>query len=341
MKKTKNKSNRLGIILFLVFLLFFVSGLIIIGIKKRPKPIPEGAIGNTSGNLNNRGLFCESDGYVYFSNVYDQRKLYKMKSDGTEAECIADVPAEFINVAGDRVFFYQTPLADNQVFGLGGLYGVCYTDINGKSGMHNVDKAIINSLLLYGPYLYYQHYDNDEGLTLYKADTKTGEKTLLSDKRIYVSTPYNGKLLTYNMDNNFFLSAFNPDTLQLELVDQEARAYNIIQDGQYIYYMNIDDSYKIYRMNISNYEKEKLTDCTVDLFNVYGDNIFYQRSGTNGQTPALIHTTIYGGSEDIVAEGTFTNINCTSVYTYFHEFSEASPIYRVPTSGGQAEVFNP
>ena len=30
---------------------------------------PEGTVGNTAGNLNNGGLFCEYDGKVYFSNV--------------------------------------------------------------------------------------------------------------------------------------------------------------------------------------------------------------------------------------------------------------------------------
>ena len=31
----------------------------------------ENTTGNTAGNLNNGGLFCESDGKVYFANAYD------------------------------------------------------------------------------------------------------------------------------------------------------------------------------------------------------------------------------------------------------------------------------
>ena len=42
---------------------------------------PEGTVGNTAGNLNNRGLFCEYDGLVYFSNAYDRGALYSMTPD--------------------------------------------------------------------------------------------------------------------------------------------------------------------------------------------------------------------------------------------------------------------
>ena len=338
MSKSKKKFP-FGIIIFALIVICIIAVIIVSSILNKPAPIPDDAVGNTSGNINNRGLFCETDDYIFFSNSYDARKLYRMDKDGSNVKCIADVPVEFINVYGDNVYFYQTPGADNQVVGLGGLYGVCSTNLDGTSGMNNIDKAIVNSLILYGPNLYYQPYDKEQGLSLYKADPYTKEKVKLSDKRVFVSTPLNGKFLTYNEDIGYFLSAFNPESGQMELVDQEARVYNVIYEGGYVYYMNIDDSYKIYRMNLSNYEKEKITDCTVDLFNVYGDNIFYQRNSE--ENPAVVHIKTDGSNEREVMKGNFTNINCTSSYTYFYGFGETSPIYRVPTSGGNAEVFEP
>ena len=38
--------------------------------------------GNTAGNLYNGGLFCESDGTIFFSNPSDGGKLYSMDSNG-------------------------------------------------------------------------------------------------------------------------------------------------------------------------------------------------------------------------------------------------------------------
>jgi len=333
-------NKKLLISIFSILAVIILAVVIILAfVLNRKEPIPADAVGNTSGNINNRGLFCESDGYVYFSNSYDQRKLYKMNLDGTEATCIADVPCEFINVYGNTVYFYQTPGADNQVFGLGGLYGVCYTDIKGKSGMNNIDKTMCNSLILYGPSLYYQHYE-DGKLSLYKADVNTEEREMISDKRVFVSTPWNGKFMTYNEDIGFYLSLFNLETKSFELFDQDTRAYNVIIEGDYVYYMNIDDSYRIYRMNLASYEKEKLSDDIVDLFNVYGNNIFYQKNSQSG-TPALMHMKADGRHPNVVIEGNYSNINCTSSYTYFYGFGETAPIYRVPTNGGQGEVFVP
>ncbi len=114
---------------------------------------------------------------------------------------------------------------------------------------------------------------------------------------------------------------------------------NVIIEGTYLYYMNIDDSYRIYRMNISTHEKEKLTEDRVDIFNVYGDNIFYQRNSES--EPALVHMKTDGSGASIVASGNYTNINCTSTYTYYHDFGNSAYIYRVPTVGGTGEVFNP
>lgn len=333
------KNKKLGVLITILVLIVIAGAITAYVLVNRDKPIPADAIGNTSGNLNNHGLFCEADGYVYFTNPYDERKLYKMTLEGDKAECLADVPCEYINVYGDKVYFYQTPGADNQVFGLGGLYGICYTDTEGKSGLHNVDKTICNSLVLYGPSLFYQHYENGK-LTLFKADPKKKDKMQISDKRVFVSTPWNGKFLTYNEDIGYYLSLYNTENDQFELFDQDARVYNVITEGEYVYYMNIDDSYRIYRMNMNSHEKEKLTDDIVDLFNVYQGHIFYQKNSQSGD-PGVWHMRTDGSGASLVAEGNYTNINCTSTYTYFYGFGEAAPIYRVPTTGGSAQQFVP
>lgn len=333
-----NKKNPLATIALIIVIILVICSAALYFILNKEEPIPEGVIGNTSGNLNNHGLFCESGDYVYFSNAYDQRKLYRMKPDGTDVKRIADVPCEYINVYDDKIYFYQTPSADDQVFGLGGLYGICSTDIKGTSGMNNIDKVICNSLVLYGPNLYYEGYI-DGKLELDMANAQTEEKQKLSDKRVFVTTPYNGKFMTYNEDLGYLLSLFNPNSSQFELFDQDTRAYNIIVEGDYVYYMNIDDNYRIYRMRLSTYEKEKLTDDTVDLFNVYGNNIFYQKNSEDA--PGIYHMRADGSGNSLVKEGNYSNINCTSTYTYFYGFKDSAPIYRVPTNGGSADTFMP
>ncbi|MGI6711164.1 MAG: DUF5050 domain-containing protein [Bacillota bacterium] len=52
--------------------------------------------GNTPGNLNNNGLFAKAGDWIYYSNLIDQGKLYKMKADGTEVTKITDDYAWYI-----------------------------------------------------------------------------------------------------------------------------------------------------------------------------------------------------------------------------------------------------
>lgn len=334
--RKKGIPTALKIIIGILALLLIGGGVFLYIYLNRYIPVPEGAIGNTPGNINNRGLFCEADGYVYFSNPYDGRKLYKMNLDGTDAKCICDVPCEFINVYGKQVYFYQTPGADNQVFGLGGLYGICKTDIAGKTGLDNLDKTICNQMILYGDNVYYQHYDSSEGLTLYKASADGKSKEKLSDTEVYVSSPYQGGFLTYDTESMYNLCVYNVETDSLVMLDSNVRAYNIALSGDYAYFMNIDDDYKIYRYSLSSRTLEKVCDDRVDLFNVYGNTIFYQKNSKDEQ--ALIRMNVDGTNQQVVSYGNFTNINCTSAYTYFYEFGNNSVIYRVPTTGSTDAV---
>ena len=61
--------------------------------------------GNTTGNLNNGGYFCEMDGRVYFANAYDNFALYSMNPDETDLVKFNEGAVSSINAAGN----YLTP----------------------------------------------------------------------------------------------------------------------------------------------------------------------------------------------------------------------------------------
>ena len=338
---SKSKKIRLAIIILaaVAVLLAIVLGVLIyINSSKKPS-IPDGYMGNTSGNTNNHGLFCEKDGWIYFANTEDHSKLYKMKTDLSSATKLSEVPVEYINVFDNMIYFYQTPGSEDQIYGLGGLYGICYTDTDGKTGLNSIDKTICNGLILYGPNLYYQHYEKSEGLTLYKAKPDDSGKEKISDLDINISCPLDGRFICYNKKDQYYLSAYNEETNNLDPLSGKIQAYNIIKEGDYLYYMNVADHYKIYRYSLSSGSIEQITDFTVDIFNVYGNDLFAQR---NSETePALVHMNADGSSVSVVAEGNYTDINCTSTYTFFHIFKDNSATFYAPTSGGSAQVLRP
>ena len=57
--KKKDKSPIIFIAIIAVIVIVVVAWTLI---SKRLITVPEGTVGNTAGNLNNRGLFCEYDG---------------------------------------------------------------------------------------------------------------------------------------------------------------------------------------------------------------------------------------------------------------------------------------
>lgn len=82
-------SNKIKTILIISLIILLLGGVIVFQtFKDYMFPNPEGTIGNTAGNLNNGGLFCQVDDKIYFSNAYDDNRLYVMNLDETGMKCL-------------------------------------------------------------------------------------------------------------------------------------------------------------------------------------------------------------------------------------------------------------
>ena len=85
----------------------------------------ENTVGNTPGNLNNGGYFCESDGRVYFANAYDGYALYSMNSDESDLRKLGEGSYSFLNVGGDYLYYSMIGNSDDYELGfIGTPYGV-------------------------------------------------------------------------------------------------------------------------------------------------------------------------------------------------------------------------
>lgn len=88
-----------GVILLILFLFVILSSRIPMN--------DEFTIGNTPGNLNNGGYFCEMDGRVYFANAYDNFALYSMNPDETDLDKYNEGAVSSINAAGNYLYYAQ------------------------------------------------------------------------------------------------------------------------------------------------------------------------------------------------------------------------------------------
>lgn len=322
--------NRKGLTITIAILVIAgLIGLVIFSnIRKQIPDNPPETLGNTSGNLNNQGLFCESDGVIYFANVNDNHYLYSMNPDGSDAKLLMDVPVSFINAGGDYLYFYYADQGEVKFMGItGNMRGIYRLDKKGKDGLTCLDRTVSGIVNLIGNTLYYQHYDNTNGMTLYYASTDGKDKGEALNKIVNPACVVYGNIYFPDQDNYFYLNEYRPGATITNMLIEE-QMYNPTLVGEYIYYINVADNYCLYRYNINDGAITKVTNVRVDDFNVYGNTIFYQQN----KNPALVRVNFDGSNPVILAEGNYCNINCTSTYTYFQPFNEDNVMYMTPTN---------
>ncbi|MBQ3105640.1 MAG: DUF5050 domain-containing protein [Lachnospiraceae bacterium] len=305
-------------ILFVAFLLFsfFFSG--------RIPENPTGTLGNTPGNLINKGLFCENDGKVYFANAYDDYSLYSMNPDGTQAKKLTKTGANYINAAGDYLYYYQTHSTEN--FALGFIrqpYGVFRCKKNGND-ITCLTRDASGIIQLVDNALYYQHYTTQQGVYLDRLALDKSSETTIMEAMISPASVQNGVLYYNETRENHHLYAYDMASGSSTLL-WEHDLWNPIIHGEYIYFMDLDSEYELHRYHPVTGDHQVLTTDRVDTFNVYGNKIYYQKNDPDN--PALIRMNLDGSGQETVAPGNYENLNMTSQYVYFNAFNAPTPVF--------------
>ena len=144
-------------ILFISIAAVFLITLMVVAYVTSRIPLNDDAtVGNTPGNLNNGGLYCELDGRVYFANAYDNYALYSMNSDESDIRKLNDGAFSCINAAGN--YLYYSMIGETEDYDLGFIgtpYGVYRSKLNGKKAV-GLDRCHIIHMQLCGNYIYYE-----------------------------------------------------------------------------------------------------------------------------------------------------------------------------------------
>lgn len=296
---------------------------------------PDNEVGNTAGNLNNDGLFCEKDGKVYFSNPYDLGSLYSMNEDGSDIKKLNKYQSKWINVAGDYIYYYEAADGSNSIAGFGGhMMGLYRSNLDGKK-TKCLDKTSSMIISLYGNYLYYQHYSNrnKEGMTLYKMHIDKKDSGMLVKEIINPSCIVNGNIYYPNYSGQHGMYRYNTaSNASTGTKVFDAAVFNpiVMPDGDTVYYMNINDDYRIYRGSISSGEEVRLTEERADCFNISSSYIFYQKN--DATSPALMRCRLDGSQPEEIISGNYKNINVTGSYVYFMPYESNNMLYKTPAN---------
>lgn len=324
------KTNTKAILFSAILILVLVGLLIFSHFKAKIPPNDISATGNTAGNLNNGGLYCELDGKVYFSNAYDNGRMYSMNLDETDLQKITTSSASSINAAGNYLYYFMN--SDEGGTGLGYIirtYGIFRSRLDGGDSTCLVRDGCV-TMQLSGDYIYYQRYNNEDYTKFHKVKTDKSEDIRVSDMIINPAACYNGIIYFNGTEKDHYLYALDTRTDTITTVFEGNLWYPVYQ-GNYIYYMDISSNYRLCRYSLADQAVEVLTQDRVDSFNVGNSYIYYQKN--DADSPSLMRMRLDGTEPEIVAEGNYENINITSHYVYFNEFNNDVPVYHTPTDG--------
>ena len=311
---------------------------IITFISKRIPSNDISVVGNTAGNLYNDGLFVESEGKVYFSNVYDHGCIYSMNSDETDFKKINTSNSKNLLCAGDYLYYYMDTTNGGQGFGyVIKTFGIYRSKTNGKNSKCLDREASITAQLI-GDNIYFQRYTNKDFTKTYKVRTDKSEISKVSDAIINPSSAYNGAIYFNGNEKDHYLYKLDTRNDTISTIFK-GDVWNPQYVNGYVYYTEPSQGLRLCRYNISSQQVEILSSDFVETFNVSDRYIYYQR-GTAGnsknsssQGAALMRMGLDGSSPEVIMSGTFNSINITSNYVYFKEFGNDSVYYHQAVNG--------
>lgn len=332
MKKTSGKNI---LIIAAAVVLVALLGVLLIFSGRIPLN-PAGTVGNTAGNLNNEGLFCEHDGTVYFSNASAGGVLYAMNPDETNVRQINQLKVRNILAGGQYLFYYQTEAVTDSVFGqFQGKRSFNRSRLNGNDITVLTRDVVVTGQLVDND-LYLLTSDRS-GISFYKLKIDKSEQVDLADYSINPACVSNGFIYYNGTNQDHYLYALNTANDVVSEVWRGNLWYPVVEDD-YVYYLDVAENYRLCRYSMSRNEIQILTRDRVDCFNLGGGYIYYQK---NGKEPQLRCMRTDGSDNFALAEGNYTHINMTSRYVYFQPYGDEDTTYHALLGSSGYTTFNP
>lgn len=282
--------------------------------------------GNTPGNIMNNGYFCENGDTIYFSNANDYDKLYAMDLNCSNFKRLGKTAVSDINSAGKYIFYAsrnskfkdeERSSAAGSVLSSGSI-GLFRCNLNG-SHIQTLYNSSVGNAALAGNYIYYQHYDKEYGLKLYKVKLDETEGICLYNGRINPSGIYNGSMYYAGTekDHNIYKMSLRDDSYDMFY---EGNCSNVIAFENHVYFLDLDNNYALTRVNMDGTEPEVIVNDRILTYNFSfnGKYLYYQIDNENNSR--ICQMNMETGKEHIILKGNFCDINVTSNYVFFKGF---------------------
>lgn len=204
-------------------------------------------------NTNERFASCQAikSGYIYYSQpAEDGNELIKVRSSGEDAKVIIANHQGSIQIVGNYIY-YTTPeywTEDNSAVTSESSH-LYRCDLNGE----NVEIILETPVYFFSIFENYVLYQDDrDNMTLHIYDMSSDKDIHINEQRSFMPI-YDGNYIYYLSDST------SPEEFQLKLwrmtldgttneeIDLGCYLGGLLLRGDYIYYINKDDSNRIYR----------------------------------------------------------------------------------------------
>lgn len=337
-KKHTVRNRILAVFIILILLAALIYMWWITGV--RPYADPQ-TTGNTSTNLLNGGLFTECDGTIYFANPYDENALYSMDTDLKHAKKIYRDNVSYINAAGNYIFY--TRRNDKKGVDSAALLSLSTTGLyrirkNGKNlgQLYNNPTQTVN---LFGNEIYYQHYDKEKGLQLYRVGIDGKKDTMLLEQGASPQVIRDGTIYYTGVARDHNIYAMNLDgTASRVLCEGNFTSLSYSNDA--LYCMDLENDYTLCRLDMDGSNLTHLTQERIATYNISenGETVYYQLD--NGSENGLYALDIATGTQTLLREGNYNFFHIIGNRLFFETF-DGSELYVMDTSSEQIQEFKP
>lgn len=278
---------------------------------------------NTNGNLVNEGLVAEKGDWIYYSNLTENGKLYKIKKDGTGRTQLSNDKCKNINIIDDWVYYANY---SND----GTLYKI-KTDGTGRIQLDDTlyikNINVVKNWIYYrsGTYHFYKIKTDGTEKTKFNADV---EDIAVSGDWIYYTEAYTSNIYKIKTDGS--------STTKLN--DDHSYYINIVNN--WIYYSNGDQGNKIYKVKTDGSGRTKLNNCNSEYINVAGNWIYYVDDSHYGSYNRIYKIKTDGSGETQLNNNISKNLNIAGDWIYYDNGSDYHNLYKVKTDGSSDQLIN-
>lgn len=238
---------------------------------------PNEKLGNSLGNLLNKGLFANEGDWIYYRNDGDGGKLYKFNINDNENIKLTNVPVSYINVIEDWIYYLEDDYSPS-------INVVC---MNGKREKTLFKDQVTNMIVRDRIYYLLKRNSPLDGIYSLNLNGRN-QKFIASGDRVneftidtestYFASMSGGSNLSISNDSKIFMYQRSIDGKSKEntLGQIATMDSNLIVNDGWIYYTDGHGGItNLYRAKIDAFEGFKLSNRNVKRINIWENYIFY------------------------------------------------------------------